>query len=200
MIGELGLTEKLLKLGARFARDAAFFAGKSRSGARELPQPALCISRFTLDHALSHTLRELGGELREGERWRERNFGEGVVCATGRRAYPTDNGWRWFGLKVHARGVSLEADLEMHFGRDFYVGLCRLEMTRSMCADFSSARETRRPAASRLIGCVAFRVRRFTSDWSGRSSTASPSAPSLDCHCAANRSIRESAGSAMPSQ
>jgi 2-polyprenyl-6-methoxyphenol hydroxylase-like FAD-dependent oxidoreductase len=36
------------------------------------------------------------------------------------------DGWRLFGLKVHARGVALAADLEMHFVPSGYVGLCRL--------------------------------------------------------------------------
>lgn len=35
-------------------------------------------------------------------------------------------GWRWFGLKVHARNVAPAADLEMHLTRRGYVGLCRL--------------------------------------------------------------------------
>src|SRR6185503_10919297 len=65
-------------------------------------------------------------DLREGERWRGQSFYEGVVCATGRRAQPVENGWRWFGLKVHARKVELAAHLEMHVARDSYVGLCRL--------------------------------------------------------------------------
>jgi 2-polyprenyl-6-methoxyphenol hydroxylase-like FAD-dependent oxidoreductase len=51
---------------------------------------------------------------------------EGVVWTSGRRVLPTENGWRWFGLKVHARGVELGADLEMHGSHNGYVGLCRL--------------------------------------------------------------------------
>jgi len=51
---------------------------------------------------------------------------EGVVHASGRRVQPVENGWRWFGLKVHARDVPLVADLEMHLGQNGYVGLCRL--------------------------------------------------------------------------
>ena len=51
---------------------------------------------------------------------------EGIVWTSGRRAQPIANGWRWFGLKVHARGVELGADLELHGSKDGYVGLCRL--------------------------------------------------------------------------
>ena len=44
----------------------------------------------------------------------------------GRRLERSTGGWRMFGLKVHARGVALNADLEMHFVPSGYVGLCRL--------------------------------------------------------------------------
>jgi menaquinone-9 beta-reductase len=37
-----------------------------------------------------------------------------------------ENGWRWFGLKVHARDVPTEAGLEMHVSPHGYVGLTRL--------------------------------------------------------------------------
>src|SRR5262249_49238819 len=60
------------------------------------------------------------------ERWRESEFGEGTVRANGRRAQSTVNGWRWFGLKVHARNLPLQADLEMHIIKNGYVGLTRL--------------------------------------------------------------------------
>jgi len=46
-----------------------------------------------------------------------------LVRATGRRSQPTENGWRWFGLKAHARGVELRADLEMHVSANSYVGV-----------------------------------------------------------------------------
>jgi hypothetical protein len=75
---------------------------------------------------LAARFRECGGNLREGERWRDDQTVEGVVRASGRRLRPVDHGWRWLGLKIHARDVSLRADLEMHGLRDAYVGLCRL--------------------------------------------------------------------------
>jgi 2-polyprenyl-6-methoxyphenol hydroxylase-like FAD-dependent oxidoreductase len=93
---------------------------------RQLPTPAMCMSRFSLDALLAEEFQQLGGELRAGERWRETNVGEGVVRASGRQAQPQEGGWRWFGLKVHARNISLAADLEMHARRDGYVGLSRL--------------------------------------------------------------------------
>ena len=43
------------------------------------------------------------------------------------RLQPRERGWRWFGLKVHARNVPLAAVLEMHVLPKGYVGLCRLK-------------------------------------------------------------------------
>lgn len=120
----LGLRDKLIQAGTHIAKTAAFFSGKV-SFQKNLPEPALCISRFVLDNLLAEEFCKLGGDLRSGHRWTE-NFGDGVVRATGRRIQNVVDGWRLFGLKVHARNLRLEADLEMHFVPNGYVGLCRL--------------------------------------------------------------------------
>jgi flavin-dependent dehydrogenase len=120
------LLEALPESDTRLARDVAFFSEIRSLGNRLLPTPALCISRFMLDAFLAEQFQKLGGELRLNERWRGSFEAAGIVCATGRRAHPVENGWRWFGLKAHARGVTLHADLEMHVARESYVGLCRL--------------------------------------------------------------------------
>ena len=124
-LARLGLLEGLQKAGVGSAGSAAFFAGKTMVAARPLPEAALCVSRFVLDEWLAREFQRLGGELRLGGRWLG-EFGTGIVRATGRRAEPMTDGWRLFGLKVHARGVALAADLEMHFVPSGYVGLCRL--------------------------------------------------------------------------
>jgi menaquinone-9 beta-reductase len=121
----LGLLGGLQEAGTGSATSAAFFAGPARVAAWPLPETALCISRFVLDEWLAREFQRLGGELRLGARWRG-EFAAGVVCASGRRAEPVTDGWRLFGLKVHARDVATEADLEMHFVPAGYVGLCRL--------------------------------------------------------------------------
>jgi menaquinone-9 beta-reductase len=126
ILQELELAEMVRGLGVHVARTAAFFTKTRALGTRQLPAEAICISRFALDAALSQRFCESGGALRQGERWRDEHFGAGVVCASGRRAHPLENGWRWFGLKVHARGALLDADLEMHLSDNSYVGLCRL--------------------------------------------------------------------------
>jgi menaquinone-9 beta-reductase len=126
----LKVLEELELLGSitavsRRMHDTSFFFGERSVGKHLLPEPALCISRYVLDRLLAETFRGLGGELREDQRWSGPPT-EGAVCATGRRMQTPSNGWHWFGLKAHARNVFLEADLEMHFDRDAYVGICKL--------------------------------------------------------------------------
>jgi len=125
-LARLDLEQLILGAGATRARTAAFFSRRTASRPQTLPRPALCVSRFILDNMLAGEFRRLGGELRAGERWRGTFSGAGVVRATGRSAQPTENGWRWFGLKAHASQVSLTVDLEMHVAPDGYVGLCWL--------------------------------------------------------------------------
>ena len=125
VLRSLGLDD-LMRDHARPATDCAFFTPHRLLFRRPLPSQAISVSRFHLDAALAKRFRSLGGELREGERGREGNAGDGMVIAMGRRARPVEHGWRWFGLKIHARGVSLQADLEMHLARDSYVGVCQL--------------------------------------------------------------------------
>ncbi|HUD83903.1 MAG TPA: hypothetical protein VMQ67_10385 [Candidatus Saccharimonadales bacterium] len=125
VLAELELEDKLLKASAREAHSAAFFTPHSNGTAHSLPQPALCLSRFVLDGLIAGHFRRLGGVLQERQRWQE-GYGEGIVRGTGRRTRPVVRGWRWLGLKVHARRVSMTADLELHLREGGYVGLCRL--------------------------------------------------------------------------
>jgi 2-polyprenyl-6-methoxyphenol hydroxylase-like FAD-dependent oxidoreductase len=122
-----GLTDLLIQAGATNAETATFFTADGSSPVRRLDRPALCLSRFKLDAVLADEFRRQGGELREGQRWQGNSGLEGVVRATGRRLQTSDRGWIWFGLKVHAQGVDLDADLEMHALPYGYVGLCRLQ-------------------------------------------------------------------------
>ena len=141
--------EKCLKVaGAIPARTAAFFHRKANSAVRELPDSALCLSRFSLDHFLAGTVRQLGACVVENNRWNGPTS-EGVVYATGRRPQPVVNGSRWFGLKVHATNVKLSADLEMHFGPMGYVGLCALESGKvNVCGLFRRPRHEVQSAAA----------------------------------------------------
>lgn len=122
----LNLRELLEQAGGVRAQTAAFFSETKSSAPHPLPTSAICLSRFTLDAALAKRFCEFGGELCEGERSRTEAFGEGIVRATGRRVCAKEGGSRWFGLKIHARNVTLDADLEMHVSSRGYVGLCKI--------------------------------------------------------------------------
>lgn len=124
VLARLGLQKLFQEAGAVQAKTVAFFSNEAGSPARRLPEPALCLSRFAMDDLLAKEFQRRGGELRDHSRWQEKSFdADGLVRATGRRLKPTENGWRWFGLKAHARGVQLKADLEMHVCANSYVGV-----------------------------------------------------------------------------
>jgi len=125
MLVRFGLRDLFLQAGASAARTAVFCSGRSQSPLRTLAAPALCLSRYQMDALLAEHFLALGGELQQGKRC-QATSAEGMVHANGRRAQALENGWRWFGLKVHAQNVALVADLEMHHVPNGYVGLCRL--------------------------------------------------------------------------
>jgi flavin-dependent dehydrogenase len=123
----LGLHSKLVAAGAVEARTAAFHSDGRSFRPKALPRAALCLSRHILDQLLAEEFGRLGGELRERERFPGSSYPAGVVRATGRRIEALQgNRIKWIGLKAHALGATLGADLEMHFIRGGYVGLCRL--------------------------------------------------------------------------
>jgi 2-polyprenyl-6-methoxyphenol hydroxylase-like FAD-dependent oxidoreductase len=126
ILARLGLREQLIQAGAITSNTAMFLSGGAKSAARPLPKPALCLSRFVLDALLAKIFNDLGGRLRENESWPKSSCGKAVVRANGRRAHIADDNWLWFGLKVHARALPLEADLEMHLIHNGYIGLTRL--------------------------------------------------------------------------
>jgi 2-polyprenyl-6-methoxyphenol hydroxylase-like FAD-dependent oxidoreductase len=143
----LGLREQLTDAGAIPARTTAFFSRRSESRVRKLAEPAWSLSRYALDELLAKEFRAAGGELKENARWRGEEFSEGTVRASGRRMQPVVNGWRWFGLKVHARNVPLMADLEMHLWPGGYLGMSRLTNGEvNLCGLF------RRPAGGEAPG------------------------------------------------
>jgi flavin-dependent dehydrogenase len=126
LLKRLSLLDSCLEAGACWAKSVAFFDEEYGSWETSLPQPALCLSRFRLDALLARHFEELGGDLKQGQRWTGGKDGEGVIRASGRRPGRPDSSWHWFGVKAHVRKVNLKADLEMYFGKDGYVGLCRL--------------------------------------------------------------------------
>jgi 2-polyprenyl-6-methoxyphenol hydroxylase-like FAD-dependent oxidoreductase len=105
---------------------------------------------------LADRLRAEGGDLRENARFEAKDDSEGVVWTNGRAVQSIEQGWRWFGLKVHAQGVDLAADLEMHGFANAYVGLCRLPANEiNVCGLFRGRPGTHlssRPAKEMLRG------------------------------------------------
>jgi FAD binding domain len=143
-LANFGLLDPLLQSGAVPAGTAAFFPpGQSNPPIRHLEQKALCISRFRLDSILAETFRAAGGELRENTRADLPDLDEGTIRASGRRAHPVQDGYAWFGVKIHARNLHLVADLEMHAFENGYVGICRLPGNEvNICGLFRRANQT----------------------------------------------------------
>lgn len=108
---------------ARSAQDVAWHEPGQPAMRHRLPEAALCLSRYHLDAALAGAFVEAGGELKTNHR-AEPSPRPGRVLACGRRAASHS---RWMGLKQHFRGLELTDDLELHLGRDCYVGLTRVE-------------------------------------------------------------------------
>ena len=125
-LARLGLADAVFLAGGISGRTGAFFGLKTRTPARPLPEPGLCVSRYVLDVLLANKFRELGGDLRQKTSQPTSGLEDGYVLATGRRVESPNGRWRWFGLKVHARNVAMEADLEMHVAKNCYIGLCQL--------------------------------------------------------------------------
>lgn len=94
------------------------------SHTQRLPAPALGLSRHTLDARLAERFEALGGQLHRRARVVDLATKPGRVFALGRRRASSS---RWLGLKVHARGLPLRQELELHLGAGGYVGLARIE-------------------------------------------------------------------------
>ena len=136
VLTKLGITPQLT--GAREALDATFSLGSRSTPARALPKPALCISRWKMDAALAELFTALGGKLITSQR-APTTLAEGTIRATGRRPQAGESGWRLFGLKAHALGITLRAGLELHCTPSGYVGLCAVEDGRiNVCGLFRS--------------------------------------------------------------
>lgn len=174
----LGLLDLLLTAGARSATTIAFVLEDRAFPARALPKPAVCLSRFQLDALLAAHFRHLGGVLECESRWPEQAPDEGMVHAGGRRSQASESGWRWFGLKAHARKVPLSADLEMHLTHDAYVGLCRLNSEEvNICGLFRGRRQEATEAKSvierlRTTGSGLLQQRLAGAEWDPDSACA----------------------------
>ena len=115
-------------------RQTTWFVESRETARTTLPAPAIGVSRQFLDTQLATALRAAGGEVRENSRVTDRGPRAGRVVTSGRRVQPGG----WVGLKLHARRLSLEGDLEMHLGRGAYVGLAGVQDGRvNVCGLFA---------------------------------------------------------------
>jgi 2-polyprenyl-6-methoxyphenol hydroxylase-like FAD-dependent oxidoreductase len=126
VIQQLGLERVVGAINAREALTCRFNGRRMAGPVRSLPKSALCVSRYELDAALAKEFAQLGGTLKENEKWSGGWSEAGIIRATGRRLSPQEHGWRWYGVKAHVRGAKLKADLEMFTTDAGYVGVCAL--------------------------------------------------------------------------
>lgn len=121
----------LLKEG-EILRDAVWFQGDRELLRRDLPEPALGISRWKLDATLARRFIDVGGELTTNERVGIPAADEGWVNATGRARNEASS---WIGQKSHYQNLPILAGLEMHLGQGGYAGIARVEQgTANVCA------------------------------------------------------------------
>lgn len=103
--------------------EVAWFLPGEAVRIQKLPEPAFGLSRHSLDTRMADAFVATGGTLHRGERVTDLSPRDGRVFATGRRRGPP----AWLGLKIHFRDLELVRELELHLGRQAYVGLARIE-------------------------------------------------------------------------
>ncbi len=117
------------------ALSVTWFESDGRTTRHVLPEPARCLSRFSLDEAMAKQFSDSGGNLLRRTRG-ETLAKPGRVLCFGRRV---DTMSPWIGLKQHFHDLEINHDLEIHFGRNAYVGLTRIEGRRiNVCGLFAS--------------------------------------------------------------
>ncbi len=124
----LGLYDSFIAEGAVLARTVKCYTHESESPTLPLREPALCLSRYTMDAIMASCYRGLGGDLKLNQRCPlPRSYSKAdTVLATGRLPNMKRE-TALLGYKWHVENLTLEADLEMHFTAQGYVGLCRVE-------------------------------------------------------------------------
>jgi 2-polyprenyl-6-methoxyphenol hydroxylase-like FAD-dependent oxidoreductase len=116
----LGIAD--LFVNARRPQVVQWWSGEQSLGRFALPDAAYALSRHGLDARLCERLRDLGGIVEENSRAIAESQ-PGTVWAAGRR--PTKG--PWIGLKAHVRDLELAAGLEMHLGKQGYLGMVQVE-------------------------------------------------------------------------
>ena len=140
---------------ARRHHEVAWFLGSAAEDRpariQALPSPALGLSRHALDDRLAAAFVAAGGTLKTDTRHADPTPGPGRVFATGRRRSRSG----WLGLKIHARGLALARDLELHLGAEAYVGLAGVEAGAVNICGLFRRRELCAKGANLLLGYLA---------------------------------------------
>lgn len=89
----------------------------------ELDFPGRGLSRFQMDDRLQRAFTSRGGDLRTGTRM-EKLRQEGMVWTAGRMRAKESH---WIGLKAHFKDIDGVEGLEMHLGKNAYVGVAEVE-------------------------------------------------------------------------
>ncbi len=163
----LGISE-LLTLGVE-NRSVAWYLGETPFATVRLAQPAMGLSRYTMDAWLLRRFQSLGGEWRHGNA-SPGEKAEGWVYSTGRCP---DKASTWVGLKCHVTSFPMEADLEMHLGARAYIGMSRVEDGFvNVCGLFDTAARPLRGKRGDLLldqldqhGLTALRTRLEDAEW-----------------------------------
>lgn len=125
--------------GARRQEGTVWYHGERQVLVARLPERAWGISRWVLDQALREKFQAAGGLLIEHSR-RPADDRMGQVWSAGR--VPARG--PWIGLKYHVHGLELAEDLEVHLGRNGYVGLAQVEAGKvNVCGLFRQDRSLR---------------------------------------------------------
>jgi 2-polyprenyl-6-methoxyphenol hydroxylase-like FAD-dependent oxidoreductase len=173
-IERLGLREILAD--AHPHRTAHYHVGGRRLPPLALPQPALGISRYTLDRRLADAFAAAGGALRANTRAPMEEPQPGRITAVGKIRH----GPFWVGLKVHVRKLEIAEDFEIHLGKRAYLGLSKVEDGAvNLCGIFAPRRLAARgedliPAYLEAagLGSLAARLRAAETDSSSFCTTA----------------------------
>ena len=123
VLRDLGI-QKCFSDGVPIGSMAWFMRGRMAME-QALPEPALGISRYTLDARLALLAQQSGVFIHQREGYRAEDR-EGVVWACGKRL---DQQTRWVGLSAHFERLEVDC-LEMHCGPLGYLGMSPIEGAR----------------------------------------------------------------------
>jgi len=121
-IDKLGIRSAFI--GAGLHRSVTWFLREKAFYRQTLPAGARALSRHALDARLAELFVASQGKLSIRTRLAPQGPGVGVVLANGRKPSGSSP---WLGLKLHARNLATNDELEMHLGDGAYVGVSAVE-------------------------------------------------------------------------